>query len=305
MNFRKRTWLIEPYRVLSRLFMPIACLLYGKTLVCVGVSISHMSNALSRFSLRNVLKCCAHISVREPSSEVELHRLLVNVENGPEMKYYPDISFALLREYEPKAETTGTDTPRSIALTLVDWQDSGLEARSKYIQALVEFIEYAAQEYDARFVIIPQVIKQWEAADYITKKILSNVSNDIRNRISLAKVKHGMNGVVEIYKQSDFLIATRMHSAIFALCIGTPVIAIAYDKGSKWGILNELGCGDYLMHYEAMDGKDLISRFESFCENRADIMRQVRKHVEKQMNLVDECVLGFQKFLSLRCREER
>jgi len=41
----------------------------------------------------------------------------------------------------------------------------------------------------------------------------------------------------EIYSDLDILIGTRTHSCIFALSVGTPVIAVAYQKHKGFGIM--------------------------------------------------------------------
>lgn len=296
-NFRNTHWLIEPYRVLSRLFMPIACLICRKPMVCVGLSVWPLNNRLSVFFLKAVLKRCLHVSARETYSYEEINRLLNDSGPKPLVSLSPDLSFAVLRDYEPKTAGGDGNNPVVIALTVVDWKGFGVERRDNYITALVEFIEYSVKKYNAGILFVPQVVKEWESSDYVVDEIMARVDDNTREHITQSEVKHGVQGVIEIYRQSDFLIATRMHSAIFALSVGTPVLAIPYDTGAKWGILSDLGYSNYMIDYDLMDGERFIALFEQLKQNRQTIMDNVQNQVKEQMGRVDETVLGFRQLI--------
>ena len=293
-NFRNTKWLIEPYRVLSRLYMPIVCHILGKPMACVGVSVWPLNNPLSRAALRAVLARCEHVSVRERLSGQAVDALFNGAARRPEIAQYPDLSLALLREYTPKPPPADDAPLGTIALTLVDWTGSGLAARERYIAALVALVEHAVEKYAAEFVIVPQVTKTWEAADYIAEQIVSRVSPTAREHIRIAEAEHGVEGVLAFYEKADFLIATRMHSAIFALAVGTPVIAIPYDDGAKWSILDDLGAGPHRIPYHSVTSEALITEFEAVVSDRSAYMTEVSARVREQVALVDQCVLGFE-----------
>lgn len=299
-NFRNTSWLIEPYRVMSRLYMPIVCHILGKPMACVGVSVWPLTNVLSRTALRAVLSRCVHISVRERASAEALETLFKDAVRKPEIAHYPDLSFALLREQAPKSPPVADAPLSTIALTLVDWTGSGLAARERYIDALVALVEHGVEKYGAEFVVVPQVTKTWEAADYIAEQILSRVNETTRGYMRIAEAEHGVEGVLAIYEKADFLIATRMHSAIFALAVGTPVIAIPYDDGAKWGILDDLGAGAHRIPYYAVTSEALIAEFEAVISNRSAYMTEVNARVREQVALVDQCVLGFRSVMLRR-----
>ena len=90
-----------------------------------------------------------------------------------------------------------------------------------------------------------------------------------------------------IYSRLDFLIATRLHSAIFALAVETPIVAIAYDEGGKWGILDRLGCGNLVVAYSGVNSSMLIQKILGCWANRVEILHEVRKNVVDQIRDVD------------------
>lgn len=296
-NFRNTHWLIEPYRVLSRLFMPIVCLVCRKQVVCVGASIWPLNNRVSTYFLKVVLKRCVYVSVRETRSYEEVNRLLLNVTPKPLISLTPDLSFAILRDYEPKMARRDGNNPILISLTVLDWKGFGAERRDNYITALVEFIKYIVKKYDAVCCFVPQVIKGWEPSDFVFDEIIARVDDNTREHITQPEIEHGVQGVIDIYRRSDFLIATRMHSAIFALSVGTPVLAIPYDAGAKWGILGDLGYSDYMINYDLIDGEKIIKLFEQLKQNRQDIMENIQNRIREQMGKVDENVLDFRQLI--------
>jgi polysaccharide pyruvyl transferase WcaK-like protein len=291
-NFRNTNWIIEPYRVISRLYMPLVAIVFNKPIGCIGLSIWPLSNFLSRFALRKVLNKCFHVSVRENMSLINLKDIYGKHSPTPNVIKCPDLSFALLKRFTHKPANSSTNlTLNRVALTLVDWKGDGLNARERYIKALVSFIEYSFKRYNVRFEIIPQVTKDWEKADYIVEEILKRVNISIKNNITLVQPEHSVEGVIDYYKKSDFVIATRMHSAIFSLAVGTPIIAIPYDKGAKWSILDDLGYQNHLLPYNLIDGESLINKFEEIIQNRNDFMSIVSKNVKIQIKEVDNCLL--------------
>jgi colanic acid/amylovoran biosynthesis protein len=65
-----------------------------------------------------------------------------------------------------------------------------------------------------------------------------------------------------------------MHSNIFALSEGVPVIAIGYQHKTR-GIAEMAGMGDWVIEIQAVDETLLVARMEALWEQRLKIREQL------------------------------
>jgi len=288
-NFRATRWFIEPYRMGMRLLMPLACLLYGKPVFNISSSFWPLRNPLTSAMLRAVLRRCSYITVRESASLRELEALLGDDPRNPPIAQLPDLCFAEIRDRVRSYDASRRREEGSmrIALTLMDWAGDGPVARDRYVQAIAAFIEHAASTCASEFYIVPQAFTPWEASDEVVDRILSSLSPGTRERVIVTGSSDGVDGVLEQYEAADYLIGTRMHSAIFALSKGTPVVAIACDRGSKWHILDDLGYGDYVIPHNEITAELLIERFELLRAREERVMPAISRAVRKHCRDVD------------------
>jgi len=299
-NFRGRSNpFLEFYRLYSRLFMPLAVIALEKPMACVGLSVWPLKYSVPRHFLRFVLAKCEHISVRESESLGEVESLLKNQKKRPEVVVTPDLSFALLRHLTPK-EIEYKQEVSQIAFTIVDWSEFGPKVRENYITAIREFIEFAVDEYQCSIVIVPQVIKEWESTQGLLKILLDSLSKKAQAKVSRPEIAPSVENLVQVYKCSDYLIATRMHSAIFSLSVGTPALVIPYDKGAKWSILKDLGYSDYMIAYDEVNFPLLKEKFSELHRDKARIMKSVKMELDKVFFTVDSCLAEVKPYVEKR-----
>ena len=114
--------------------------------------------------------------------------------------------------------------------------------------------------------VVPQVFYEWEGYNDLLDLIFENV--DDMTAVSIIKDNLAPTELFKQYVNSDFLIATRMHSAIFALTHCTPVVAIPYDSGGKWAILTNMGMNaNYIINYQQVTPEKLITTFNTVEED--------------------------------------
>ncbi len=94
------------------------------------------------------------------------------------------------------------------------------------------------------------------------------------------------------YGCMDFVVGTRMHSNIFALCAGVPVIAVGYMSKTR-GIMRSLGLEKWTCDIETVNGPDLVTLFRCGWEKRQEIaaylqtcMPKVRRAAERAGSLI-------------------
>lgn len=285
-NFRARSnRFLELYRIYSKVLTPLLCHALGKRIICVGASVWDINGLLSRRLLRQALCGCIHVSVRESESLAQVRKLMGD-DNTP-ISLVPDLSLALLSEQKFEYSSDLCTRGVTVSVTLVDWSEFGGEFRAKYVSSVARFLQGVIDEFGARVFIVPQVVKKWESASRIVEDLLASLEEPARSAVEVIDEALSFEELLDQYRKSDLLVATRMHSAIFALSVGTPVIAIPYDIGSKWQILGDLGAGDLIIEYDRVTAEELRSRYDMLIQRGDEIMRHVHKRLADHFRRID------------------
>ncbi|WP_282058820.1 polysaccharide pyruvyl transferase family protein [Lentibacter algarum] len=253
-NFRDRRGIGELYDIFCMLISAQIALTLGKKIYTVGVSIWPLKLALSRFLLRRTLAKCAIVSVRESSS----YKYATSVLKLTNINCDPDLSFASM----PFTGLNNLDSNRTkMFITIVDWTEDGETVRRNYVKAVIHAIKWG-QRNGLDPVIVPQVHHKWE--DY--REILSQILAEVEVEVISKSFEH--EDLLSLYRSGAMLLATRMHSAIFALSEGCKVLALSYDSGAKWSILTDAGLKpSYLVKMQELAEIDIESRLDSILKD--------------------------------------
>jgi polysaccharide pyruvyl transferase WcaK-like protein len=266
-NFRDRKGIGEIYDLLAMLLHPIYCIFMNKKIFAIGVSIWPLQYKMSRFLLAWVLRHCAYVTAREENS-------LIYGKNTLGLKNVvlkPDLSYYFIEKYFcSDSKIKGN----KVSLTLVDWQEDGMSVRDSYVRSINSLVKYLiAKGY--YIDVVPQVFYEWEGYNDLLELIFTDV--DDMSKVNFIKDNLIPSELFKQYVNSDFLIATRMHSAIFSLTHHTPIVAIPYDSGGKWAILTNMGMSDkYIINYQDVTPDKLVSTFES-AEKDADYFSRIEQ----------------------------
>ncbi|HTX78383.1 MAG TPA: polysaccharide pyruvyl transferase family protein, partial [Longilinea sp.] len=281
-NFRSRkNKILEIYRTLVLIYHPLFCSILSKPLGCVGTSVWSLNSPISRFFLKTIFEKCTFISAREEKSYRELVKLMGD-KSTSQLDLLPDLSYAAMADrkdsLQKRRRILNTAYPQRVGMTIVDWKDEGTEVRNTYKKSIVALISFLIEK-GSEIVLIPQVTKNWESNADLILEMVSN--SDIQKHITRVEGQPSVNELLTIYSNLDFLVASRMHSAIFASAVNTPLVAVAYDSGGKWGILESLGYGDYIINYKDITPEKLRERVISCWENREQLLKYAETKIEE------------------------
>ncbi len=287
-NFRRRgSRALEAYRVYSRLAMPLAALALRRPVVCLGSSVWGLGNRPAARMLAFVLRRCTAVSMRESASLQKVRELLG--ETAVRVVAVPDLSLAVLRDVAP-SNARSFDAGLRVSVTLVDWSEFGASVRAEYVTAMAGFVNRLIEERGADVQVVPQVTKAWETASLIVADFLDAIAIEHRASVQVIKRNLTLDELIDQYQSSDLLLASRMHSAIFALAVGTPIIAVPYDVGSKWQIIGDLGAGDFVVDYDQVHVTELVSRFDRIVADYDSIMSVVRSRFNEHIDRLGDNV---------------
>ncbi len=132
--------------------------------------------------------------------------------------------------------------PRGYRADHRQWGDSA--AAEQTILAAIERLMAASE---LRLRLIAQVRA---AADDDDELAVDRLTERLRprfgSRVEISRDVESLADAVERYADLDVLITSRMHAALFALSVGTPALAVAYEPKVQ-GVMDSLGLSDRVM----------------------------------------------------------
>lgn len=280
-NIRGESAITEPYAVWGRVYNALTAILFRKPVACIGASIWPLRHPFSRALARAVLGRCVFVSTRDRSSYEYAQSLLRG--KSVSVHLLPDLSLSLLADSPRKARQLPLE-PLRLGLTVVDCHTSGEDARRRYIAALRGFLMEFLRRDGTEVVLIPQVTTRWQPTARLEEDLLRGLDPA---RVHRVRGQPTVDELTALYGSVDFLVATRMHSAIFALCQGTPVVTIPYVAGGKWGILDMMGARDLDVPFRDISADSLQLKVESVWTRRAEILASVQARLPALASAVE------------------
>jgi polysaccharide pyruvyl transferase WcaK-like protein len=274
----------EIYEVWGRTYNALAAQLVGKPVACIGASIWPLRHRLSRFLTRTVLGKTIFVSVRDRESHEYMRSLLSGRTVVPRL--LPDLSISVVSERVASSRELPPE-PQTLGLTVVDWNALGPGARRRYIEALRGFLVGFLQPDSRKLVVIPQVTSRWESSTELEADLLRGLNP---HQVTVVPGRPTVDELLVHYRNIDLLIATRMHSAVFALTQGTPVVTIPYTRGGKWGILEMMGVKDIDVPFEDISAETLSNKTQDVWARRLDLISAVRETLPRLANDVADNV---------------
>ena len=289
---------------LPNIYQIFIAIILGKNYVIYAQSIGPFYNKASAFLTKTILNKALMISVREEISKEWLTRIGVN--SAP-IYITSDAAFLL----EPASDdiidniflNEGLPRENIVGVTPVNWSfpksKNKRQKYDKYTEALAETIDYIASK-GFNILLISQVTDIRSIGENGDKITL----NDIRKRIKTKRKVYVLKGdyfpeeLVGIYRRLELLIGSRMHSNIFALSVGTPCIAIAYEHKTE-GIMRKFGLGGWVISIEDIKSIDVINKFDEFLMNKGELKMIINKELRTIKNESLQNALILKKYMEL------
>lgn len=270
-NFRDRKGWGEFYDLLCFVYLPLMVLKYtNKRILFYGVSVWDLKKKQSRWLVSRLLNSDRiDVWVREDDSKEVLSKL------GVDSYRCMDLSFVILNEIVDKNKPKKDLRDIKYALTLTDWVEDGLNQRNNYVDVLIGFIEGYGSATNPIYVL-PQVYPDWESY----KELLLDIRTKITHKDYLVEVEKKLSHeeLCSYYFRTETLVTTRMHGAIFGAWCGVKVVSIAYDSGSKWGILRDLNIYNQIIPFKNLTYERLqIGLSEAYNQEIIDKQLIVKK----------------------------
>jgi len=160
-----------------------------------------------------------------------------------------------------------------VGVTVIDFgaQNRFFHRQPDYEHALTCALSHFIKQHGGTVFLFPQVCGPSQAED---DRIPSRrVAQTLRESgICTIQIDEPWSSdeLQAAYGQMDLFIGTRLHSNIFALTAGTPVLAIAYYYKTH-GVMQMLGLSDWTIDIAAVDSETLTGLLEKLWSHRQEI----------------------------------
>ena len=256
----------------------------NKKAIILGQSFGGFKSERSEQVAIKYLTNCHKIFVREKES----YNFLRKYNLGDISSLLPDMAFYLNSGTltENNNLNLKIESHRFFGVTLVNWifpeSEEKQIAKENYITSIVEACIYLYKNHNLVPLFIPQVIVRHHGqgdSDIINIVVtrLKDESIEYKHLIDDFSVIELMN----IYKQCEFLIGTRLHSCILAANVGTPILPIRYQGYKTQGVAETLGQRNLLLDIHTISPKDIINNIKYILKRKEEI----KKNLLKQTNL--------------------
>lgn len=262
----------------------------GRRVLLAGQSIGPFPSGLQKLIASRVLGKVSWIGAREDISAQLLRGMVAGGDAVVEV--VPDMTFAL-------APATEREVPAQVAAYLHDrpkpWVGAtvrrfgdvrlGYEdpTYQQYLDGMAELFLHIADSTGGTVFIWPQCTGPGEFEDdriasrHVCERLHGIGRLDLAEHIALVDDEITARVLKLLYGKMDAFVATRFHSAIFALSQGVPTIAIDYWGPKAKGIMSSFGCEQYVFAYSSIRSADLCSAFDHIWERRHTISCELEK----------------------------
>lgn len=255
--------------------------LAGKPLYIFPQSFGPLAHWWEGWLLCWILRKARVVMVREPVSmelleKYHLRHLHVHL--------LPDIAFAFSGVSPPVAENWlhehGIDPTSErplLGLTVINWsaQNSNFSRQSEYETACAGAIRHFVSHIGGRAILFPQVTgPAVDSDDRIPAERINAKLTDIADSILLIEEQLPPGLIKALYGQMDVVIGTRMHSIIFALSEGVPVIAIGYMHKTQ-GVAAMLGLDQWVLDIRKINQEALVEMLTGLWKERKILKAQI------------------------------
>lgn len=251
--------------IYSHLLQILILKILGKKYILAPMSIGPVRTLAAKVMLKYILKGADIIYVREKYSYELVKSLNLCPELCADLAIYSDPDI----KWEPNKDK------KYICFTAVKWSfpksKNPHQDKVNYVHQIAIALNTICKSQDTELCILLQTKSDLPVVDEITKLL------DIEYRIEYCD--RGPSEIKSILSKSDGLIASRLHSGLFALSIGCPFLAISYLPKTE-SILEMLGLEQNQTSIYGVTAKEIVENFYSVTRKNNETIKIFRKKME-------------------------
>ena len=277
------TYLTDTYWLGPRLAALDAVRALGRPFALYTQSVGPFRRAETRRRLAAVFADARLTVLRDERSAGEVRALAP----GARLAVRADAAFGLA-EPEVLAAAPGRRMPEAphVVVSVREWphfaRETAAAGMARYAEAVGAAATHAVRVWGGRvtFLSTCQGTPGYRYDDAaVARRIADALPADVRDGVAVREASLSPQALVAAFGQADLVVATRMHAAILALCAGTPVIPIAYERKTA-DLFQGLGRPDWVADIDAVTPASLVARLDRVRAALPEARPSLFAHVE-------------------------
>lgn len=277
------TYLVENYNLERRLNQFRIDALFGKDPVFFTQSLGPFDKDYNRRELKPVFARSPLILLRDERSRQHLRDL---VDDPDKCHVVADSVFALADKKRIEAilssgEATVPTGRVGISVRHWNYVNDGADGMGRYMDSVREVATRLVRDHGKQvtFVSTCQGVPEYAHDDSKTARaIVSGLAPEIAQHVTVDPSFHTPEQLMELVKGFDFVVATRMHMMIMSLCVGVPVLPIAYEFKTK-ELAKRVGVADLLLDIDTVTPDKAGDKLTAFLADLQGYQRTTLKAV--------------------------
>ncbi len=244
----------------------------GHATCVMGVTVGPLQGRGARRAVGDTLSKCRRVYLREKLSENYVAATMRGLPST--VARATDMAFLL----EPSRPPSVTAHQPVVAVTIrvlpFAHSDAPVAAREHFHAVMLDALAHLlSANQRLQIVLVIQVAGDAEPS----RAMLAGLSV-FGDRVTIAQAGHP-DDLMRIYDQASVLVATRLHSTIFAALSGTPSVHIVSDVHKGFGIAADLGLDRWCIAADAVDCPTLTAHIAALMDGREAITAGLHERV--------------------------
>ncbi len=281
------------YGILFFLYLALLAKMLGKPVMLYGVGIGPLLLPSTRRLVSFVLNRMDVISLRDAESSMELKRLRVN---SPEIAVTVDPAIGLTpapkeRVVEILREKKISLEKPLIGINVRPWyhyhgfrSHRMQEKHNWYKRTMVRVADFLVQKFDSEIIFLPMQ-RLYDDDHQLCRELVEEMR--FKERAKILSDSYNPHEIKGIVGRLDLVIGTRLHSAIFAASMGTPIIGIIYD-GKVRSFLQLIGQEERSLSINGIHFERLCEIIDEVWTSRWRIPSDLRVKTEQLFKKAEE-----------------
>jgi polysaccharide pyruvyl transferase WcaK-like protein len=275
--------------------------LAGVPFAIVSVGAGKLRSTATRLFLSSALRMAQYRSYREEHSRELATGLLRHAAQDPVV---PDLAFSLPPSElpQPMGIRSFAQGRMIVAISPIayarpkswPYQDKALYER--YIQQIVSVITELIRRGYFVVIVWSSITDGKTAVPDILHRLDDLVPQHLPTQLHIPTITTWKD-LVAVLQDVDFLVASRLHSAILGILVRRPTIAISFDRKVDW-LMEDLGHADYLLHIDTFTAVELLGtldRLKLHTQNVCERINSYQQHTaglyESQYDTITEVIM--------------
>lgn len=266
----------------------------GKPVYLLPQTIGPIQYGWERWLLRRLLPQIRQIYVRDDYSRQVIEQAGIH---HPQLVLTPDLAFG----FQPPDGGAGIELLHGLGIdptvegplfgvTLINWagMESSFQRQAAYEAAVAQAINTFVTRHGGRAMLFAQVRGPSRAEDdrEPARRVKASLP-ELGDRVVVVEQEVTTAQLKAAYGLMTIFLGSRLHSNIFALTSGVPVIAIAYLPKTR-GVMATLGLTPWVVDIDQVEGATLARLVEELYQDRAAVQAQIQQAIAAQQAAITQ-----------------